>query len=247
MNIRETKFTALPLAKLRMTQPFGVNYLGPGLYKAAGLPNDLHNGWDLSSPTGNEVYACADGEVVKEGDVNDKGYGLVARLFTEWVSDERLEIVHGHLLEVVKTGPVKAGELIAKSDNSGFSSAPHLHFGVRIQQYRNGHWNVENYDNGFMGYVDPSPYFPDSIFRVYGKDFNLPVDVRYSGHAFATEAEFYPSNIWFFKTFKRLATTREYNALRFGAWDVRTVIDAAMFPIWSEYTKVEAKVKGLIK
>ncbi|WP_421889537.1 peptidoglycan DD-metalloendopeptidase family protein [Marinoscillum sp.] len=88
-----------------------------------------HHGVDFSLPKGNPVYATGDGEV-KFTKTSFSGYG------------KQIEIDHGfgyttkyaHLNEfVVKTGQkVKRGELIAYSGNTGKSTAPHLHYEVKI-------------------------------------------------------------------------------------------------------------------
>ncbi len=88
-----------------------------------------HNGIDFSLPKGTPVYATGDG-VVKFTRSSFTGYG------------KQIEIDHGygyitkyaHLNEfVVKTGQkIKRGELIAYSGNSGKSTAPHLHYEVKI-------------------------------------------------------------------------------------------------------------------
>lgn len=230
------RFRSTPLVKMRQTQPFGVDYIGGGFYIKLGLKG--HNGWDLSAATGTDVLAVADGIV--EG-FSDGGYGVNARLTTFVDIETKLEIVYGHLKEVLLEGEVKAGQVIASSNNTGLSTAPHLHLGVRVWKKVNGEWRIADYNNGFFGYVDPAHFYAADVF-------DLPVDKKYGvKKPFATELQFYASNVWFFVTFRRLMTTREYNAFVWGAWDVRTVLDPAMFPIWSEFTKPEALQRGLLK
>jgi murein DD-endopeptidase MepM/ murein hydrolase activator NlpD len=229
-----------------LTQPFGVDYLkngGPGgkSYADIGL-KDGHNGWDISCPSGTEVYACMDGELLYTD--NGTGYGRDVRIRNK---ERGIEVVYGHLEKsLVPNGRVKEGDLIALSDNTGFSTGPHLHFGLRRIYYeKNGAGPyVLNYDNGYFGYVDPATYFPADLFA-------LPVDRQYGltnqTKGVPSEWEWQKTNIWFFTILKRLMTTRERNALRYGFWDVRTVLDPAMFPTWSEMTKPEAKKRGIIK
>ncbi|RED95608.1 peptidoglycan DD-metalloendopeptidase family protein [Marinoscillum furvescens] len=88
-----------------------------------------HNGVDFSLPQGTPIYATGDG-TVKFTRSSYTGYG------------KQIEIDHGfgyttkyaHLSEfVVKRGQkVKRGELIAYSGNTGKSTAPHLHYEVKI-------------------------------------------------------------------------------------------------------------------
>lgn len=228
-----------PLKKMKLTQGFGVNLVYPGFYKSLGIPSDRHNGWDLSAPTGTEVFACMDGEVqYAEG---GQGYGNDFRIRSRELG---LEAVYGHLNDaVIRSGTVRKGDLVAHSDNTGASTAPHLHFGIRSVFWRadgSGPY-VDDYDNGYFGYVDPSVYFsPDP--------FALPVDSQYGRYVKGmTELQWYAANAYFWKVTGRLMTTREKNALVYGYWDLRTVLDPAMFETWTAMTKIEAQSRGIIK
>lgn len=89
-----------------------------------------HEGIDFSIPQGTPVYATGDGKI-RFTKSSFSGYG------------KQIEIDHGfgyttkyaHLsMFVVKKGQkVKRGELIAYSGNSGKSTAPHLHYEVKIE------------------------------------------------------------------------------------------------------------------
>lgn len=231
-----------PLDKMKITQPFGVDYLGNGgpggkSYADMGLKKG-HNGWDLSAPTGTTVYAVMDGELVYTPDFN--GYGNDIRIRNKELG---LEVVYGHLEKsLAPNGPVKAGDPIALSDNTGFSTGPHLHFGVRKARWEGtaGPF-IDDYDNGYFGYIDPAQFFAKDIF-------DLPVDKQYSATKRGmTDLQWYAANAYFFKTTKRLMTTREKNALVYGYWDLRTVLDPAMQGIWTEMTKPEAQKRGIVK
>lgn len=234
-----------PLKTMRLTQPFGVDYLGNGgpggkSYADIGLKKG-HNGWDLSCPTGTEVLAVMDGELIYSPDFT--GYGNDVRIRS---AELGLEAIYGHLEKsLVPNGKVGRGQVIALSDNTGFSTGPHLHFGLRRIEYRDGAGPFYlDYDNGYFGCVDPTPYFAPDVF-------DLPVDRRYGltprTPGVPGELEWYRANAWFLVTFRRLMTTRERNALRFGFWDVRTVLDPAMAAVWQEMTKPEAVKRGIIK
>jgi len=231
------RFKSNPLEKMRLTQPFGVDYIGGGFYNKLGLKG--HDGYDLSAISDTPIFAVADGIVTA---FTDGGYGVNARLETFVDTNTKLEVVYGHLRQVTKTGEVTAGDVIGFSDNTGLSTAPHLHFGVRPWVRRGGVgdiFDVKDYNNGFFGYIDPAQFFPATVF-------DLPVDRKYGIKNAPSEAEFYPSQVWFFLRFRRLMTTREYNALRFGRWDVRTVLDPAMAEIWWNFSKPEAKQRGIV-
>jgi murein DD-endopeptidase MepM/ murein hydrolase activator NlpD len=89
----------------------------------------MHEGVDIITDVGANVYATGDG-VVQYAGRTQGGYGAV------------IEIDHGygysslyaHLSRVlVRPGQaVKRGELIAKSGRSGLVSGPHLHYEVRL-------------------------------------------------------------------------------------------------------------------
>jgi murein DD-endopeptidase MepM/ murein hydrolase activator NlpD len=141
---RDTYFT-------RDTVINGRTYLkGSSLYAQYGLKG--HNGLDIACPMGTPVRASYDGKIdfVKDGD----GYGNNARL-TFNADGFDWEVIYGHLLryEGVER-QVRAGEIIAYADSTGFSTASHLHFGLR--KYLNG--SVVDYSNGYLGYIDPIPY-----------------------------------------------------------------------------------------
>lgn len=89
-----------------------------------------HHGVDFSLPIGSPVYATGDGEISLIRHNKISGYG------------NQIEVNHGfgyktkyaHLSEIiVKSGQkVKRGELIGYSGNTGKSTAPHLHYEVKI-------------------------------------------------------------------------------------------------------------------
>jgi murein DD-endopeptidase MepM/ murein hydrolase activator NlpD len=145
-----------PLDKIKITQSFGER---PDVYK----PLRGHNGIDFKtqwedSPDGERpVYAAANGVVVECGDQGKSGYGKFVRL--QHVDGS--ETIYGHLSvwSVKANQSIFVGKQIGISGNTGFSSAPHLHFGYRPPNF--------NKYNGFGGYINPrssisysmSPYF----------------------------------------------------------------------------------------
>lgn len=138
----------------RLTQAFGVN---PETYQQFGLHG--HDGCDFG-PNGDEnIFAPMSGWV-KVTDSGSKGYGLHIK-----IRDGEKEVVLGHCNSVlVKTGDyIHIGDKIAVMGNTGFSTAKHLHFGLRfLLPNENSHnvfdLSIKNYDNGFYGYVDPFTY-----------------------------------------------------------------------------------------
>ncbi len=91
------------------------------------IPGKRHPGVDLALPVGAPVFSTAFGEVVEAG--FDSVFGL-----TVVVRHDSIETVYGHNSELlVQVGDtIFAGQRIALSGNSGISSAPHLHYEIRI-------------------------------------------------------------------------------------------------------------------
>lgn len=232
-----------PIKPVHVNQPFGVNYTNiPDFYTKLGLK--AHDGMDFSLPQGigSLCYAVADGIAYQEGSNDAPGYGLNVRLRTTPVGGKGYEIVYGHLLSVITTGPVKAGDVLAKCDNTGYSTGPHLHLGVRAIHYNpdgSGPY-VDDYNNGYFGYMDPAQFFPQGFF-------DLQVDKQYGNQNPPSVLAFAPAFLYFLQTQKRLPTKREYNALRYGYWDLRTVLDPAMYVIWANHSKPEAVKLELVK
>jgi murein DD-endopeptidase MepM/ murein hydrolase activator NlpD len=92
------------------------------------IPGKKHPGVDLAMPEGSPVYATAFGTVTFSGFDPEYGYMIIMR------NDDSIETVFGHnsknLVQVGDT--IFAGQRIALSGNTGQSSAPHLHYEVRI-------------------------------------------------------------------------------------------------------------------
>lgn len=134
-----------------ITQGFGIENTAPSLlddYQSFGLL--AHNGLDFRAKTGTPLFAPLTGKVTV-GDQGSSGYGKYVRVKTSTT-----EVVLGHLSKVLVTDGafVHAGDKIAYSGNSGFSTASHLHFGLRFLEAG----EIIDYSNGYFGYVDPSPY-----------------------------------------------------------------------------------------
>ena len=95
------------------------------------VSEEPHPGIDLAVPEGSNVLASGGGTVEATG--NDSAYGLYVLLR----HPTGYETMYGHLSRVLVSqgDPIKAGQVIALSGNTGRSTAPHLHFEVR----HNGH------------------------------------------------------------------------------------------------------------
>lgn len=164
-----------------ITQWFGEN---PDLYRPWGLT--AHNGIDIVSPWGTPMCAIEDGQIT-DVKLTAGGYGKHVRLRSTATTDGlKREWVYGHCSEIYcEVGQlVQAGDHIADMGNTGFVvsgatpwwkhnpyAGTHLHLGVRwVKEGTGWRWNdetprieVQNYDNGYKGAVDPAQFFTDPI------------------------------------------------------------------------------------
>jgi murein DD-endopeptidase MepM/ murein hydrolase activator NlpD len=110
-----------PLRNFRITSVFGLRQ-----NPVTGNMR-FHQGLDLASPEGTEVYAAAEGVVTEIG--NDQVYGIyiVIQHGENWAS------LYGHLKKVETTlrSIVKSSTLIGRVGSTGQSTGPHLHFELR--------------------------------------------------------------------------------------------------------------------
>lgn len=85
-----------------------------------------HTGIDYAVPTGTDVLAIADGVIVDANWGRSYGVQLVSAINGGF-------IIYAHLLAaLVKPGDkITAGQVIAKSGNTGNSTGPHLHVELR--------------------------------------------------------------------------------------------------------------------
>lgn len=127
-----------------ITQLFGEN---PDIYKKWGFPG--HNGIDYGIPNGTPVNAAAAG-TVSQVSFENGGYGNYVKLAHQDGS-KTFYTYYAHLASAAVTAgqKVKAGQRIGYSNNTGASTGPHLHFGLKI----------DGENPAYKGYVDPMPYF----------------------------------------------------------------------------------------
>jgi len=108
--------------KYPVTQGFGEN---PQVYRRFGLPG--HNGLDFGCPEDTKLVACANGRVIISK--KHKAYGNLVKIkhnsgyFSLYCHLNKRLVSEGEM--------VKAGDLIGLSGSTGFSTGPHLHFGLQ--------------------------------------------------------------------------------------------------------------------
>lgn len=120
-----------PWSGFTVTAPFGKS----GHVGVIGSAH-VHNGIDYAMPVGTKLPAVIAGTAVR-------GFGVLSGntmtvngtgIYKGWTT------IYMHCSRIVKTGPVRAGEIVAESggqrgaEGSGDSTGPHLHFEV----HRNG-------------------------------------------------------------------------------------------------------------
>ncbi|HLP44052.1 MAG TPA: peptidoglycan DD-metalloendopeptidase family protein [Candidatus Nanoarchaeia archaeon] len=157
---------AWPLSNIIITQQFGnTAFARSGAYNGSG-----HNGVDFGASSGTAVLAALSGTVAGTGNTD-----LVPGCYSygKWIMikhDNGLSTLYGHLsLIKAQTGDrVETGEIIGYSGNTGYSTGPHLHFGVyatqgvKIVQYSNS-INCKNAVipvADLRAYLNPLDYLP---------------------------------------------------------------------------------------
>ena len=125
---------ALPVDYRRLSSVYGYR-----THPVTGQPNKKHNGVDLTAVIGTPVYATRSGKVSYVG-YQAKGAGNYVNI----THDNGFLSTYMHLNSyIVKAGEyVTIGQLIGYVGNTGGSTGPHLHFGIK----KNGAWvNPANY------------------------------------------------------------------------------------------------------
>lgn len=88
----------------------------------------MHEGVDIAVPIGTPVHAAGPGRVVRARDDRVNGRHVIL----DHGHRVRTAYCHGDALHVEKGAQVAQGDPILDSGNSGRSTGPHLHFGLRI-------------------------------------------------------------------------------------------------------------------
>lgn len=136
----------------RVTQHFGVQETDPLLltqYLKYGVSG--HDGIDFALPKGTPVLAADIGDII----FADNGdYGKTVVIQHAWGRS-----YYGHLddIQVPVGHVVKQGDKLGLSGNTGLSTGPHLHFGMKL--------NDNNDHNGYFGKVDPLLYLNNDVTR----------------------------------------------------------------------------------
>lgn len=218
-----------PLERMSVSQPYGVDWVGQGWYASFGLKG--HNGIDLRCRIGTDCYAALSGTVTLK---ENESIGKQLRVYGNGYM-----ALYGHLdtFDVKDGERVEAGQLVARTGNSGkYTTGPHLHFA--LYETLRGTRTVLNSGNGYNGAIDPSSLFP--------KDWDRsPAYFGYGVEPAMSRAAFAPHYLYAMRAFGRTLAREEYNALRYGRWGLRDVMDPAMMEYWSEMTRPEFDLRRL--
>ncbi len=104
----------------------------------------IHTGLDIIADQGTPILAAAAGKVVWAGEGISRGvhgdvdpYGLAVAILHDFGVDQRqIQTVYGHMdrVDVTLGQRVEAGDQIGIVGTTGFTSGPHLHFEVRVEE-----------------------------------------------------------------------------------------------------------------
>ena len=128
-----------PMTQFTVTQGFGPTTFA--LEPPLGPYRHFHTGVDLSAPLGAPVMATADGVVVAVGH-SALGYGNYIVI----AHGGGIATLYGHLLQTTVSAGQKVarGQLIGLEGSTGYSTGPHVHFELRVNDQ----------------VTDPMPYLP---------------------------------------------------------------------------------------
>ena len=89
----------------------------------------FHKGIDIAGNVGDDVMAAIDGEIIY-AEYNDGGYGNLIKLKHE----DNMVTYYAHLSSIYVTvgQKIEKGDIIGAVGNTGFSTGPHLHFELRV-------------------------------------------------------------------------------------------------------------------
>ena len=123
-----------PLDSVKITQYFGNTPFAsqnPQVYSSKG-----HNGIDLRAPIGTPIKSAAGGIVAGAGDTDKDCYKVSYGKWGLIKHDTGLSTLYAHLslIRVQAGQDIDMGDILGYSGNTGYSTGPHLHFGVFVSK-----------------------------------------------------------------------------------------------------------------
>lgn len=102
-------------------------------FAGANYPNGWHNGIDIVAPLGASILSASDGKVVATGNQDDfcyrRGFGKFVIVRNE-NNGEVLLYAHLGYIKAKEGSSVKKNDVLGFVGETGFETAPHLHFSV---------------------------------------------------------------------------------------------------------------------
>src|SRR3990167_5371768 len=149
----------LPIDPFNLTQEFGIN---AEIYKKFGLAG--HNGWDVrtiypDTPGGRRFILAPQKVQFYKQAIDPPGYGNYFEVITKAKSIWKHTFAHCASIEAFLEK--EQGDHMAISDSTGNVTGPHLHWTVKRIKIVNGAHEVQNYNNGFFGAVNPQEYLDE--------------------------------------------------------------------------------------
>jgi len=158
IQLTPTFWLESPIPNPRITQPFGVN---AEYYTNLGLPG--HEGIDFGAALGTTIYAAQMGIVLRIEDVwgNDainNPYGNQIRIRHDWFG-QLYETIYANMdsLTITEGDKVLPGQPIGRVGNTGRSTGPHLHFGLK--QLGATELGITNYPSDL---IDPTSFLTNT-------------------------------------------------------------------------------------
>ncbi|MFI1400622.1 M23 family metallopeptidase [Streptomyces sp. NPDC020681] len=123
---------AAPKKAAAWVKPVSKYTLSASYNQGGAMWSHKHSGQDFAVPTGTPVKAAGSGTVVKAGP-NGGGDGPAYgnAIVVKHSNGKYSQYAHLSKINVNVGSKVSAGQVIAKSGNTGNSSGPHLHFEIR--------------------------------------------------------------------------------------------------------------------
>ena len=116
----------------------GITFLGRPLnggyissYYGEKRATSYHKGLDIANNLGEDVMSAFEGKVIFAG-YNNGGYGNL--VIIQHSDDMKTYYAHLNDLYVSEGQQVKKGEIIGAVGSTGYSTGPHLHFELRIDE-----------------------------------------------------------------------------------------------------------------
>jgi len=117
---------SFPLGKMKTS---GLSF---GKFIAFGRDKLQHLGVDLQAPKNSDIYAVNDGKVVATLNLSNYGKTVIIDhgldIFSMYLHLDEFKVTNGEI--------VKRGQLIGLSGDTGYVTAPHLHFSMRVDGTR---------------------------------------------------------------------------------------------------------------